>query len=228
MGSEALRFNEKTMRVLQRSAVFSGFALENIDKVIIEAEAYELTFQEGEFIRRQGEKLDFYPIVITGIVQAEMPRDSGPMIVERFMPGESFAEAIPKGMGICPVNIVASQDVRLVAIPAANVRSEESPLFERLSKNITGEMSKKVGRLTAKLSMLSETRIRPRLMKYVKTLPSRKDGSCILPETRRDMAAEMGVHEKALLRELRLLQEEGIIALDGRRLEVLRDDEICW
>ena len=52
-------------------------------------------------------------------------------------------------------------------------------------------------------------------MKYVKTLPSRKDGSCILPETRRDMAAEMGVHEKALLRELRLLQEEGIIALDG-------------
>ena len=42
------------------------------------------------------------------------------------------------------------------------------------------------------------------------------------------MAAEMGVHEKALLRELRLLQEEGIIALDGRRLEVLRDDEICW
>ena len=83
MGSEALRFNEKTMRVLQRSAVFSGFALENIDKVIIEAEAYELTFQEGEFIRRQGEKLDFYPIVITGIVQAEMPRDSGPMIVER-------------------------------------------------------------------------------------------------------------------------------------------------
>ena len=83
-------------------------------------------------------------------------------------------------------------------------------------------MSKKVGRLTAKLSMLSETRIRPRLMKYVKTLPSRKDGSYILPETRRDMAAEMGVHEKALLR------EEGIIALDGRRLEVLRDDEICW
>lgn len=228
MGSETLRFNEKTMRVLQRSAMFSGFALENIDKVIIEAEAYELTFQEGEFIRRQGEKLDFYPIVITGIVQAEMPRDSGPMIVERFMPGESFAEAIPKGMGICPVNIVASQDVRLVAIPAVNVRSEESPLFERLSKNIAGEMSKKVGRLTAKLSMLSETRIRPRLMKYVKTLPSRKDGSYILPETRRDMAAEMGVHEKALLRELRLLQEEGIIALDGRRLEVLRDDEICW
>ena len=53
MGSETLRFNEKTMRVLQRSAMFSGFALENIDKVIIEAEAYELTFQEGEFIRRQ-------------------------------------------------------------------------------------------------------------------------------------------------------------------------------
>ncbi len=35
MGSEALRFNEKTMRVLQRSAMFSGFALENIDKVIM-------------------------------------------------------------------------------------------------------------------------------------------------------------------------------------------------
>lgn len=166
-------------------------------------------FKKANSYGRQGEKLDFYPIVITGIVQAEMPRDSGPMIVERFMPGESFAEAIPKGMGICPVNIVASQDVRLVAIPAANVRSEESPLFERLSKNITGEMSKKVGRLTAKLSMLSETRIRPRLMKYVKTLPSRKDGSYILPETRRDMAAEMGVHEKALLRELRLLPRRG-------------------
>ena len=104
MGSETLRFNEKTMRVLQRSAVFSGFALENIDKVIIEAEAYELTFQEGEFIRRQGEKLDFYPIVIAGIVQAEMPRDSGPMIVERFMPGESFAEAVPATLKHTPVN----------------------------------------------------------------------------------------------------------------------------
>ena len=96
MGSEALRFNEKTMRVLQRSAMFSGFALENIDKVIIEAEAYELTFQKANSYGGKA-KLDFYPIVITGIVQAEMPRDSGPMIVERFMPGESFAEAIRKG-----------------------------------------------------------------------------------------------------------------------------------
>ena len=226
MGGDALKFSEKTMRALERSAVFSGFALENIDKVLIEAEAYELTFQKGEFVRRQGETLDFYPVVINGTVQAEMPRDRGPMIVERFATGKSFAEAIPQGMGVCPVTIVAAEDVLLVAIPAANVRPEESPLFEQLSKNIAGEMTKKIGRLTAKLSMLSETRIRPRLMKYVITLPKRKDGSYILPETRRNMAAEMGVHEKALLRELRLLQEEGIIALDGRKLDMLRDGEL--
>lgn len=220
-----MRFNEKTMRVLERSAVFSGFAIANIDKVLIEAEAYELSFREGEFVRRQGDSLDFYPIVVAGVVQAEMPRDSGPMIVERFVAGESFAEAIPQGMGTCPVNIVASEDVRLVAIPAANVNSGEGPLFEKLSQNIAVEMTKKVGRLTAKLSMLSETRLRPRLMKYLKTLPTRDDGSYILPERRREMAAEMGVHEKALLRELRLLQDEGVISLDGRRLDLLSGSE---
>lgn len=218
-----MRFSEKTMRVLECSAVFDGFARENIDKVLIECEAHELSFLEGEFIRRQGEALDFYPIVISGTVQAEMPRDSGPMIVARFGAGEAFAEAIPLGMGICPVNIVAHDDVRLVALPAANVAAGEGPLFEGLSQNLSDEMTKKVGRLAEKLSMLSETRIRARLAKYLRTLPTREDGSFVLLETRREMAAEMGVHEKALLRELRLLQDEGAIALDGRRLVILRD-----
>lgn len=218
-----MHFDDTTMRVLEQSNVFSGMALENIDRILIETVSIEFTVLKDEFFRHQGETLDFYPIVISGEVQARMPRESGPMVVQSFTAGESFAEAIPGSIGACPVDIVALVDTHIVGIPADNVKQGTDPLYEELRANISREMSLKVATLSQKLSMMGETRMRPRFKKYLSTLARSKDGSYILPKTKREIAALMGVHEKAFLRELKSLQEDGYVKITGNHLKVLKD-----
>ncbi|MFR2030514.1 MAG: helix-turn-helix domain-containing protein [Collinsella sp.] len=90
----------------------------------------------------------------------------------------------------------------------------------RLYANVMGEMSKKVKTLTAKLALLSEPRLRKRIALYLRRLPEDKDGYVIIPYSRKALAEYLAVNDKALLRELRRMIEEGVLEGEGRRLKL--------
>jgi CRP-like cAMP-binding protein len=156
-------------------------------------------------------------------VQATVPRGAQTQIVERFGRGDSFAEAVVVGGTPSPVEISALSDCSVLLIPSARLSASTHVAAPRLHANLMQEMSKKLVHLSVRLNLLTETRLRNRVLMHLETLPVRPDGTVHLPFNRREWAEYLGANSKALLRELRRMQDEGLIELDKQLVRVCRE-----
>ena len=110
------------IRPLKASPVFRGISQKDRFELLKEIDARIVELDEGQLLRRAGDKLDFYPVVIEGSVLATMPQGGQDRPVAQFGPGESFAEAVPATLKHTPVNICAQNPRASCAFPPSSWR----------------------------------------------------------------------------------------------------------
>ena len=209
--------DEATLAVLKKSPVFAGIDPAELPGLLRALGAYTRSFSKGEAVFRSGDKLKAVPVVLKGRIEARMlGKDGSRQIISRFEVGDSFAEAVPMAVGTAPVEAIALQDSVILFLPAEGIKGNGDGALLRLYANVMGEMSKKVKTLT----LLSEPRLRKRIALYLRRLPEDKDGYVIIPYSRKALAEYLAVNDKALLRELRRMIEEGVLEGEGRRLKL--------
>lgn len=220
---------ERDFDVMATSPVFRGVVCdESLAQLLESMGAIVRSWCEGAAIRRAGDELDFYPVVLTGEVRATMLQGGEWREVARFSPGDSFAEAVPAAIRRCPVDIWAVKDVRVLAVPAGGLSASADARATAMRDNLAREMSKKVAVLSRSLMVLGEPRLSDRILAYLRTLPRRSDDSVFVPLSRKEWASYLRVGDKSLIRELRNMQEAGVLSVDGRRIVVLGDDRpVC-
>ena len=201
-----MEFTQDLIRSLHSSAVFEGIPVKDLRDLLREIDSRIIELSEGQLLRRAGDRMDFYPVVVSGIVQASMPQGGQDRPVAQFGSGESFAEAVPAS---------------ILCIPAKQLESCTSPHAFLLRENLSTEMSKKIGVLTQTLSVVGEPRLSDRIMAYLRTLPQDADGRVEVPMSRQEWATYLRAADKSLIRELSTLQKEGVLEVDGRFIRVL-------
>ena len=219
--------DEAMLAVLKKSLVFAGIDPAELPGLLRALGAYTRSFSKGEAVFHSGDKLKAVPVVLKGRTEARMlGKDGSRQIISRFEVGDSFAEAVPLAVGTAPVEAIALQDSVILFLPAEGLKGNGDGAQLRLYANVMGEMSKKVKTLTAKLALLSEPRLRKRIALYLRRLPEDKDGYVIIPYSRKALAEYLAVNDKALLRELRRMIEEGVLEGEGRRLKLTRRGDL--
>lgn len=216
-----MEFTQDLIRSLHSSAVFEGIPVNDLRDLLREIDARVMELSEGQLLRRAGDKLDFYPVVIEGSVLATMPQGGQDRPVAQFGPGESFAEAVPATLKHTPVNICAQEPTRILCIPAKQLEACTNPHAFLVRENLSAEMSKKIGVLTKTLSVVGEPRLSDRILAYLRTLPADADGRVEIPVNRQEWASYLRVADKSLIRELRAMQNDGLLEVDGRHIRVL-------
>ena len=216
-----MEFTQDLIRSLHSSAVFEGIPVKDLRDLLREIDSRIIELSEGQLLRRAGDCMDFYPVVVSGIVQASMPQGGQDRPVAQFGSGESFAEAVPATLKHTPVNIRALEPTSILCIPAKQLESCTSPHAFLLRENLSTEMSKKIGVLTQTLSVVGEPRLSDRIMAYLRTLPQDADGRVEVPMNRQEWATYLRAADKSLIRELSTLQKEGVLEVDGRFIRVL-------
>ena len=88
-----------------------------------EVDARIVDLEPDQLLRRAGDALDFYPVVIEGSVLSSMPQGGQDRPVAHFGPGESFAEAVPATLKYAPVNICAQEPTRILWVPSIVLRT---------------------------------------------------------------------------------------------------------
>lgn len=209
------------VRTLPDTPLLAGIPADAREGLLEELGAFELSCRKGDSFRRAGDEMDCFPVVVRGRVQATMPRDGQDCIVATFGEGESFAEAVPLTLKRCPVDMRALEDTRVLCIPAGQLAACENSWAAMLRANIAIEMSKKVSVLSQTLAVLGERRLSDRVLAHLRTLPAADDGSVTVPYGRREWAGVLRVAEKSLTRELKHMQEAGLITVKGRRVTIL-------
>ncbi|GAA1325844.1 Crp/Fnr family transcriptional regulator [Leucobacter albus] len=206
--------------VTARSRVFAGVEPAVHGELLAAVQATSQGYRQGEAIIRIGESVSFFPVVLAGSVQATVPRGSNTQIVERFGPGDSFAEAVVVSGGPSPVEITALSDARVLLIHRQRLAAATHAGAAVLQANLMQEMSKKLVHLSVRLNLLSEPRLRSRILMSLEDLGAGGGSQVTLPFGRQEWADYLGVNAKALMRELRRMQDEGLIELDRKTVRV--------
>ena len=151
----------------------------------------------------------------------QLPQGGQDRVVCEFGPGESFAEAVPHTLKHSPVNIRAIEPSRVLCIPAKQLEKTTSPHAFVLRENLSVEMSKKIGVLSKTLSVVGEPRLTDRVLAYLHTLAPDEEGLVTVPFSRAEWATYLRVAEKSLIRELRAMQENGLIEVNGHKVRII-------
>ncbi len=215
--------DDKVTRVLAASPVFRGVPSDCVQEVLAELGCTVGNYAEQDFIAHAGDALRTYPVLISGVVEARLPKAGGYTIVGRFAPGDSFAEAVPTTLKHSPVDIVCIEASSVAFIPAAALEESDGNNCLRVRANLLVEMSKKISELSYKLTLFAEPRLRNRLLMYLQAKDADGTGEVTLEYNRKELASYLGVNDKALSRELRRLQDEGVLAVDGKHVRILTD-----
>lgn len=206
---------------LQHSDVFRSVSPDSIVSLLDALDARVQAFDKNALLFSAGDPIDDYLVLLSGSVQASMPQGGVERPVARFSKGESFAEAVSMTLHFSPVNIVAREKSLVLFIPVRNLASNAQKEAAILRGNLSKEMSKKIGVLSQNMSIAGEQRLSDKIIAHLKTLPQRADGTVELPYSRQEWAAYLCVAEKSLLRELKKMQSEGVLEINGRIARVL-------
>ena len=96
------------------------------------------------------------------------------------------------------------------------------PDVVRVMANLLMEISAKFANLN---HLLTEPRLRNRLLIYFNGLTPAPNGIRIMPFGQKELAQYLNVNRSALNRELSRMKEEGVIEMDGRAVRILKAGE---
>ncbi len=87
--------------------------------------------------------------------------------------------------------------------------------------NLLDNMAHTNSFLNEKVRILSQKGVRDRILVYFSTLPVSSRGVITLPFSKTKMAEFLGLNRSAMSRELHRMEEDGLIAVNGRRIHLL-------
>lgn len=218
--------------VLLNSPLFKNLSEEELRQFLSEPDLYTMICKKNSFIAIAGEPMEGIGILLEG--RAHLTRENvlgQRTIMTEVTPSAMFGEALLfTDMPNWPATIETTKDSKVLFVP----RSSFSSTFNhggayqiQILTNLLHDMSEKALALTRKVHYLSLKGMRERIFAYFNDLYQRqKQNPIILPHNRQEMADVLNVSRTSLSRELGRLQDENLIIMDGKQVELVDLDAI--
>jgi len=175
-------------------------------------------FQKGEGMKRPGEKLPFFGLVLAGNTEVYMDDMDGNHLVMAYVEeGETFGESLCYLGKPNPVGIVAATDCEVLFMDCEKLKSTgaRSELDCTLGKRFISMLAERTLDMNSRIQVLSKLSIRDKLLTLFarqQLIAGKKTFEIAMDRER--LAAYLGTNRSALSRELSRMKEEGIIDYD--------------
>ncbi len=207
--------------IFRNMKMFNGIPESKYETIIKKLGGYEVDYNENDIVWEQFENRTVMGIVLKGQIQAEYMSHREPQIINQFAAGNSFGEAVAFGGQNSWVEIRAIKKTKVLFLPAANFfANKHDPDIILIIANLLQEMSNKLAVLNMKNQLLSEPRLRNRILMYLNTLPSNETGYKEVPFNQKDFAQYLNVNYSAFCREISHMRDEGILETKERFFKV--------
>lgn len=219
---------EKKYEVLADTMAFEGIPPERYGEVLEALGAYCRTYARGDLVRRVGDEMDFFGIVLKGGIQSVIPDGGRRQIVQQFAVGSVFGEAVAFSSQRCGIEICATAPgTEILHIRAAAfLQGNTNPHIARMSTNLLRDMAGKLLMLNMKVRILGKQRLRSRIADYLLSLDPDATGYLELPFGRIELSAFLGANRSSLSREIKRMQDEGIVEIERRTVHILRREAL--
>lgn len=187
-------------------------------------------FEAGKLIWNIGDTCTEFAVVLSGMVAAYTESlKQVESLVAKFGQGRCFGEMLPLSGACSPVKVVAAEDSRILFLSREKLMEkpktmQEAEMKAKIAWNMVFEISDKLERVSVKLDTTSENTVREKIIKYLNSLPTEKDGSKIMFSMQKETAQYLRVSPEALSKELNDMERKGLIRKEENKVQILQPE----
>lgn len=211
-----------TLHGLTQCPLFSGLTDDEVIELMHTVRYRIVRYRKGEIFALAGDTCQHADIVVSGEMTANLIGPSGRSIrMTMHHAGKMLAPAFLFAQSNCyPVTVEAAVDTQVLRLMPADL---EKLLHadSRLMVNFIRILSNNIAYLTKKIGLLSLT-VREKIMLYLKEQQQAQQSSRVhLSLSRQQLADLFGVQKFSLQRCLNELQQDGLIRIEGKYIQLL-------
>ena len=190
-----------------------------------ESKKYE-TFIKGDIILSLSAHTGLIGLLLEGSASIMTIDEDGRENISDFLTvGDSFGEYIIMPLESMEYIVVAETDCRVLFVNFENVMNNchhKCENHNELIKKMLLFTSQRAQYLSLHVSILSKKSLREKLLTYLEYLKQRSPDSdeIIIPITYERLASYLGADRSALMREIRRMNNDGIIESNGKRVRL--------
>ncbi len=215
------------MEVLKKNRLFWNLSDQDI-KNLLEPDACILgRYGKKTVIVHENEPCRSVGFILEGTLSFQQISVSGEMIkIHMFHPGDCFGLAIIfASQPLYPYTLITSSAAAILYIPIERIKAllNVSPVF---CNNFSVHLSDRIRMLQAKVRILSQRDVRSRLILYLSGAASHTGAARFkLSSSKTEIADLIGVARPSVSRELRRMQEDGLIVLEGNWITIRHQND---
>ena len=208
---------KKYIEILKRTQLFSGVSDTEISAMLNCLQAKLLTFQKGDYVFREGERIDNITVLVKGKLLVQHDDFWGNRnIVNVIRVGEMFGEAyVATESGSLLNDVIAEEDSAVIFFDVRRILtvcSTACRFHSMVIQNLFFAISEKNRKLVQKIGHMSKRSTRAKLLSYLSEEAKRQNSSHFtIPFTRQQLADFLCVDRSAMSNELCKMRDEGLL-----------------
>lgn len=211
---------------LQNVELFKDISCQSIDAMMSCFAPDVRSFRKGETILVYEQEIKYLCVLLTGKAHLYcVDVDGEYTLLENYVPNDIFGEVFTlpySGLGYVAE---ADSDCTVMFIKMSSIYGRCEKACEhhtKINSNLFKLTAKKAQMLALRINMISKKTVRQKLMSYFEYLEEKTQSRSFETElSLSQLANYLCVDRTSLMRELRLMRSEGIIASSGRRITLL-------
>lgn len=219
---------ESDFQTLYSVPLFSGYSDSEIKQLIASAECTVRDYSAEEIILLRGDKLRSIGIVLSGRLNGIIETEEGQLtVVNELNKGSVFGDVLSGSSGNSPVTVKAMDNSRILWIELNRVLHLCGENIDNIKfvMNFIEEISDKYFMLSKRIRILSERKLRIRILEYIKQLSIEQNtNDVLLPQKNRsELADYLACDRAALSRELGKMHKEGILRINRNIITIMNN-----
>ena len=218
---------KKYIEILKRTQLFSGISDTEISAMLNCLQAKLLTFQKGDYVFREGERIDNITVLVKGKLLVQHDDFWGNRnIVNVIRVGEMFGEAyVAPESGSLLNDVIAEEDSAVIFFDVRRILtvcSTACRFHSMVIQNLFFAISEKNRKLVQKIGHMAKRSTRAKLLSYLSEETKRQNSSHFtIPFTRQQLADFLCVDRSAMSNELCKMRDEGLLQFDKNQFTLL-------
>ena len=215
------------MLILQKSALFADVKGNESENLINCLSPSIKLFSKNEILLMSGDIVWHIGIVLTGSACAYLEHiDGSQIIMSNLAPLSVFGEIlVSTRTHKSPVTVYAMSDLTVCYIEYSQLFSicaRACAAHRMFLQNLLRTIGDKYFRLFDRINILREKNLRAKILTYLHTLRDDVKGTTVtIPFTKTVLANYLITNRSALSKELRKMEDEGIIIVNGREIKIM-------
>ena len=218
---------KKYIPILDKTQLFSGVSEEEIGSMLSCLDARMREYKKGEYVLRQGERLDHITVLVKGCLHIQSDDYWGDRtIVSRIVVGDMFGEAyIAPESGALLNDVVAIENSTVIFFDVRRIMtvcSSACRFHSMVVKNLFFAISEKNRQLVRKIGHISKRTTREKLISYLSEEARRQNSASFdIPFNRQQLADFLSVDRSAMSYELGKMRDDGLLTFEKNHFRLL-------